>query len=305
MLDKDMSDAVHARLAGEIDDLPPLPWDLLGHGLWGAVYDLGDGTVLKITQRHGGLGTGTSKLIREAAALKLLGGLALKRLRTPRLVAYGLWDNPFAFSGSYMGPPLAGWIRTERVAGRAHEETSFFGRMASEGQRFGEELGAAIALFQRETAPLLADAATLGNSLVRSLGEALPRIGSPEHRRKVELLKAACEAQGADAVLHGDINLTNVLSSRDGLAFIDFAEAGVGTAEADLRHFESKGTLRDAVFRGFAAVAGRMPDPERYRLGVAVDAAVSLAIGGDSGHPREGLRRRQWLDEMLRQSGIS
>ena len=305
MFDQETGHAVHARIAGDIDDLPPPPWRLIGEGLWGEVHDLGDGTVLKLIRRHAGLGTGTSKLAREAAALKLAGGLAIGGLRIPNYRGHGHWDNPFAFGGSYNGPPLAGWIRMERMEGRARAETTFYGRMAEEGSRFGEELGAAIAAFHRETVACVPEAAKLGDSLMRSLEEALSRISSAEQRRRLDILRARWGASGgAPVFVHGDLNLSNVLGGPGGLAFVDFAEAGIGAPETDLRHFENTGPLRDAIFRGYAAVAGRMPDLERYRMAVAVDAAVSLAIGGDSGHPREGLRRRQWLDEALRQAGI-
>lgn len=306
MFDQTTSDAFQAKIAEKLEGLPPPPWHLVSEGLWGSVYDLGDGTVLKLTRRHGGLGSGESKIIREAAALRLLDDFSGPRLRVPKLVGHGLWDDPWGFGSSYSGPPLAGWLRCERMPGRHMEEAGFFGRASSERDRLGEDLGAAIADFHRLTAALVPEAAKLGDSLMRSLGEAMSRISAAEQRRKLEALKEVWRRDAPQPVfLHGDLNLSNVLEDRrSGIAFIDFAEAGIGAPEADLRHFENAGPLRDAVFRGYAAASGAMPNMQRYRLAVAVNAAISLAIGGESGHPREGLRRRQWLDEALAQAGL-
>ncbi|KAB7742648.1 phosphotransferase [Parvibaculum sedimenti] len=306
MFDQSTSDAFQAKIAEKLENLPSPPWRLVSEGLWGSVYDLGDGTVLKLTRRHGGLGTGESKIIREAAALRLLDGFSGPRLRAPKLIGQGLWDDPWGFGSTYSGPPLAGWLRCELMPGRHMEEAGFFGRASGDRDRFGEDLGAAIADFHRLTGSLVPDAAKLGDSLMRSLDEAMTRISAAEQRRKLDALKEAWRRDApAPVFLHGDLNLSNVLEERrDGLAFIDFAEAGVGAPEADLRHFENAGPLRDAIFRGYAAASGASPNLPRYRLAVAVNAAVSLALGGESGHPREGLRRRQWLDEALAQAGI-
>ena len=41
---------------------------LLGEGLWGRVYDLGDGTVLKVAREHcAGIGNGVEKIASEHA----------------------------------------------------------------------------------------------------------------------------------------------------------------------------------------------------------------------------------------------
>lgn len=125
-------------------------------------------------------------------------------------------------------------------------------------------------------------------------------------RRRLERLARTIEAEGGPRVfLHGDVNFSNLLAARrQRPALIDFAEAGVGFAEEDFRHFDNPGPLRDAIFRSYAAVAGRPIDDLRFRMGVAVNAAVSLALGNNTGHPREAMRRVSFLDEALRQAGI-
>ena len=105
---------IHDTIRDESPDLPAGPWPLIGEGVWGSVHDLGDGTVLKLVRRNGGLGTGESKHFRETTVLHLLAGLETSRLRLPRLAASGRFENAYGFSG----PPLAGWLRLEKLAGR-------------------------------------------------------------------------------------------------------------------------------------------------------------------------------------------
>ncbi|MBC7103499.1 MAG: phosphotransferase [Parvibaculum sp.] len=241
---------LHEAIAGDVPGLPAGPWVLLGEGLWGSVHDLGDGSVLKLVRRNGGLGTGESKHYRETAALRLLDGLQGSAPRLPRLLDAGRFENAYGFSG----PPLAGWLRLEKLEGKAVDEGRLYALKAEERERLKEMWAAADA----------------------------PRV-----------------------FLHGDLNLSNVLSARGlPVALVDFAEAGTGFPEEDFRHFDNPGPMRDAIFRSYAAVSGRAIDMHRFRMAVAVNATCSLAIGSNSGHPREGMRRVSFLDEALRQAGI-
>jgi|SRR5690606_12337097 hypothetical protein len=295
---------IHATLSADIPDLPDTDWTLLGEGLWGSVHDLGDGTVLKLVRRNGGLGTGESKIYREATALELLAPLTGSKagFLLPRLLGSGRFANPYGFSG----PPLAGWLRLEKLEGRPVDENGLYVLKMEERERIGEDIGAALAHFHGETTPLIEGAAKLSSPALRSIAEALTRINDPSLRARLDRLKEAIAAEDAPRVLlHGDLNFSNVLTARGRLpAFVDFAEAGVGFAEEDFRHFDNPGPLRDAIFRSYAAVSGQPIDMTRFRMGVAVNAAVSLALGSNAGHPREGMRRVSFLDEALRQAGI-
>lgn len=295
---------IHATLSADIPDLPDTDWTLLGEGLWGSVHDLGDGTVLKLVRRNGGLGTGESKIYREATALELLAPLTGSKagFLLPRLLGSGRFANPYGFSG----PPLAGWLRLEKLEGRPVDENGLYVLKMEERERIGEDIGAALAHFHGETTPLIEGAAKLSSPALRSIAEALTRINDPSLRARLDRLKEAIATEDAPRVLlHGDLNFSNVLTARGRLpAFVDFAEAGVGFAEEDFRHFDNPGPLRDAIFRSYAAVSGQPIDMTRFRMGVAVNAAVSLALGSNAGHPREGMRRVSFLDEALRQAGI-
>ncbi|MBO6633769.1 aminoglycoside phosphotransferase family protein [Parvibaculum sp.] len=291
---------LHDSLASEIPDLPAGPWPLLGEGVWGTVHDLGDGTVLKLVRQNGGLGTGASKHFREASALRLLGNMT--GLRLPQLVDAGRFENAYGFSG----PPLAGWLRLEKLAGRPADEGGLYALKTQERERLGEEIGAALADFHDRGRALAGDAGKLGNPNLRSIDEAMARISAPEQRARLERLKEMIAAEeGERVLLHGDLNFSNILVARgERPGFIDFAEAGTGLPEEDFRHFENPGPLRDAIFRTYAAISGRAIDMQRVRMAIAVNAACTLAIGSNAGHPREGMRRVSFLDEALRAAGI-
>lgn len=154
---------IHETVSGEIPDLPQGPWPLLGEGLWGTVHDLGDGSVLKLVRRNGGLGSGESKHYREVTALRLLG--AIDGLRLPRLLDAGRFANAYGFSG----PPLAGWLRLEKLDGMPVDENGLYALRGEERERLGEEIGAAIAAFHADTAALAAAAEKLGSPALRSI----------------------------------------------------------------------------------------------------------------------------------------
>lgn len=288
--------------AQEIPDLPEGPWALIGEGLWSSIHDLGDGSVLKLVRRHGGLGSGESKYFREAAALGILGGLSLSTPRVPRLIASGRFENAYGYSG----PPLAGWLRLEKMPGRPIDGDGLYALKSEERERLGEEIGAAMAHFHEKGTHLIAEAAKLGNPSIRSIDETLSRISAPSQRTRLETLKELWAAEeGPRVFLHGDLNFSNVLAARGApVTFLDFAEAGVGLPEEDFRHFDNPGPMRDAIFRSYAVVSGHTIDMRRFRMSIAVNAAASLAIGSNTGHPREAMRRVNFLDEALRQAGV-
>lgn len=303
-----VDESLQGTLRNLIPDLPQNQWRLAGEGMWGKVIDLGDQTMLKLVHRNGGIGSGDSKLIREAKALALLDGLKTSDFRAPKLIGHERWNNAWMLGGAYMGPPMAGWIRMEKLPGHVADENALHGAGARDRDRLGEAIGAAIACFHADTSILVGGAESLGDPLLRALDEAIPRLNGPHDKARMDRLRANWLAQsGRRVMLHGDLNLGNILRGgpRDPLSLVDFAECGIGAPEYDLRHFENAGPLRDAVFRGYAAMIGAMPDMTRYRMGVAVAAAVTLAISGAGGHPREASRRRYWLDETLYQAGIN
>lgn len=306
MFDLPTLHALYKEIAPHTEALAPPPWVLAGEGLWGSVFDLGDGTMLKVVRRHGGLGSGEALHHREASALAFLGGLATDYVRVPRLIASS------AFTNSYIGsaPPLAGWLRIERIAGKRLTTDGVLTMNARERDLLGERIGAAVADFGVEaSARATAAESKLADTITRSLMLSRAQLSTAELHRAADAISLGWEnlrASGPLVFVHGDLNPGNLIDAgpREPLGFVDFAEAGWSLAEAEFRHFEPLGALRDSTFRGVTARRGRGPDMRAYYLAAAADALMTIAIQGNAGHPRDAMRRMGLLRHCLAEAGL-
>ncbi|MDO8290637.1 MAG: phosphotransferase [Parvibaculum sp.] len=308
MFDPATLDALYKDIAPASADLPaPAHWVLAGEGLWGSVYDLSDGTMLKVVRRHGGLGNGETLHHREVQALTLLNGLTTDYVRVPKLVGAA------PFTNSYLGsaPPLAGWVRMEGLQGRRLSTDSVLSSPARSRDLLGERIGAAIADFNL-AATRLAEAAgsKLADTITRSLILARNQLGSAEMHRACDAIAKAwldlC-AQGPLVFVHGDLNPSNIIDNGadQPLGLVDFAESGWSLAETEFRHFEPLGAMRDSAFRGYTARSGNPPDLKAYYLASAADALMVIALRGNAGHPRDQMRRTGLLRHCLHEAGLT
>lgn len=308
MFDTATLQALQNEVAPHSEALPaPAEWRLAGEGIWGSVFDLGDGSMLKLVRKHGGLGNGEALHHRETEALALLDGLATDYVRVPRLIAAK------AFTNNYIGsaPPLAGWLRTEALPGTRLSTDRVLTMPAREREMLGERIGAAVADFSAEATKRAQAAETkLADTITRSLTLARVQLGSAELHRAADAIGEAWEARrakGPIVFVHGDINPGNLID--DGanrpLGLVDFAESGWSLIETEFRHFEPLGALRDMAFRGLAARRGEGPDLQNYYLASAADALMTIAIQGNGGHPRDQMRRSGLLKHCLAEAGLA
>ena len=290
------------------EGLPASPhWQLAGEGLWGSVYDLSDGTMLKIVRRHGGLGNGEALHHREMSALTLLNGLTTSYVRVPKLI------NASAFTNSYIGsaPPLAGWLRMEALTGQRLSTDSVLTMPARARDLLGERIGAAIADFNAAATALAAAADNkLADTISRSLALARNQLGSAEMHRAADAIASAWDtlkARGPLVFVHGDVNPGNIIDNGTAtpLGLVDFAESGWSLSETEFRHFEPLGAMRDSAFRGYTARRGTPPDLTAYYLASAADALMVVALRGNAGHPRDQMRRTGLLRHCLREAGLT
>tara|TARA_R110000824_G_scaffold118960_14_gene272081 strand:- start:202117 stop:203046 length:930 start_codon:yes stop_codon:yes gene_type:complete len=299
--------AVYKEVAPLSADLPmPDRWKLAGEGLWGQVYDLGDGSMLKLVRRQGGLGNGEALHHREVSALTFLSGMRSAYMRIPQFLGGETFNNPYIGSA----PPMAGWLRIETLSGTRLTVDRALTMPAQTRQILGERIGAAIADFNNEATKLaLAADIKLADTITRSLALARAQLGSPELHRAADLIGAAWEvarARGPLVFVHGDINLGNLVDhgEKEPLGLVDFAESGWSLAATEFRHFEPLGALRDAAFRGFATREGAPPDLGDYYLASAANALMTIAITGNAGHPRDQMRRSGLLRHCLHEAGL-
>ena len=308
MFDTATLQALQKEVAPHSKVLPaPEEWRLAGEGIWGSVFDLGDGSMLKLVRKHGGLGNGEALHHREAEALTLLDGLTTDYVRVPRLI------TAKAFTNNYIGsaPPLAGWLRIEALPGKRLSTDKVLTMPARDREMLGERIGAAIADFSVEATKRAQKVETkLADTITRSLTLARIQLGSAELHRAADTIAEAWEARrakGPVVFVHGDINPGNLID--DGanrpLGLVDFAESGWSLIETEFRHFEPLGALRDMAFRGLTARRGEGPDLQNYYLASAADALMTIAIQGNGGHPRDQMRRSGLLKHCLAEAGLA
>ncbi|MCE8000175.1 MAG: aminoglycoside phosphotransferase family protein [Rhodobiaceae bacterium] len=302
-----IEDLTHATLDAQGVTLPPPPWNEIGEGLWGIVYDLGDGSVLKLVRKRGGLGAPGPLIQREVAALKALGNRRCGGFDIPELLGHGDIDlpaNPFV-------APLEGWLRLSKLEGRRLGEA--IPSTPDGRQRVGETLGAALADFHHDAMTISETAGLPQNDpILRAVGQLRDALAKPEDKALCDSLKERWMSSSASPVfLHGDVNLSNVLVTGTGsFSLLDFAECGMGAPHAEFRHFEERPEIRDAIFMGYQAASGTPIDLDVYYLAATVNALGTLYHGGTvqpgvaANDPRKGMRLRGMVRHCASKAGL-
>jgi len=282
-------------------NLPAPDWPKLGEGVWGCVYDLGDGTLLKTIRKQGGLGSGLSKWARERHVLEKLSALPVKGFDIPDFLGAG----ELSLGATAWSAPLQGWIRMSNLGAKTlHREQSVRGGR----QQLGEEIGACLAHFHSLRIPSDSSLRTLKNPLLRTLDELEGRLGRPDEGRLIQSLRSEIERQCQDIELvltHGDIHTENICRRDTGeLGLFDWAECGMGPRETDLKHFELFPDLRDAVVLGYQIASGTKINWDLYYLAATVNALTGMALHA-GGTIRDEQRVRGLVDHCAQQAGIS
>lgn len=302
-----IEDLTHDTLRAQGVTLPPPPWNELGEGLWGIVYDLGDGSVLKLVRKRGGLGSAAALIQREISALNVLGARKCGGFEIPELRGHGdinLPANPFV-------APLEGWLHLSKLEGRRLGNA--IPPTPDGRQQLGETLGAALADLH-EDATEITDAKDLPQKdpILRAIGQLRDALAKPEDKALCDGLKERWVSVSSPAVfLHGDINLSNILvTADDRFSLLDFAECGMGAAHAEFRHFEERPELRDAIFMGYQVASGQPIDLDVYYLAATVNALATLYHGGTvqpgvaANDPRKGMRLRGMVRHCASKAGL-
>src|SRR5262245_13211094 len=121
------------------------PTRLLGEGVWGRVYDLDDGTVLKIAREAcAGIGSGGAKIENECIALQLLAATGALAGLIPVVRGRGEIPptSPLAAEG------FAIWLRMTKVPGRSISPKHVSGLSRSQQSRIARDVGVAVARVQ-------------------------------------------------------------------------------------------------------------------------------------------------------------
>ncbi|MDE0538974.1 MAG: phosphotransferase [Rhodospirillales bacterium] len=237
-------------------DLEQLP--MLGRGVWGSVLDLGDGTVLKLGKRSGGIGDGHEKFRHEAMVLDRLAQVTSPiGPLLPVVVEWDVLNQAIQFEGE----PHTIWMRQTKLAGRLATIDQVLGMRGTERRALAasvaESLAGLYGAFER--AGIAADLRSSGGVADFQLGdirlEAMDRERLEKFRRIAALLDPA-----DDHPIHGDFNISNILLDNGGkvVGVVDFAETRLGRLEEDLCSITSEiPALRQDYVERVEAASGR------------------------------------------------
>ncbi len=263
------------------------PTRLLGEGVWGRVYDLGDGTVLKIAREAcAGIGSGGAKIENECIALQLLAAAGALAGLIP--VVRGRGDIPPTSLLAADGFTV--WLRMTKLPGRSISPEQVGGLPRSQQSRIARDIGVALARVQAALRDALAVARpslapASATAAYAEIATAAEQLGDPFYMGAIATL-ARARSQLQPAVLahavHGDFNTSNILVGDDGgiCGILDFAEWGADFPEKDFAHIlQELPGLADHVVASYERASGFVTDPARLTLALAENAVFGAVIG--------------------------
>jgi aminoglycoside phosphotransferase (APT) family kinase protein len=272
-------------------DLPPFEIArvtkrrLLGEGLWGRIYDLGDGTVVKIApERCAGIGSGRQKIESECAALTFIAAMAKLSRLVP--VASGHGDIPASSLLAKEG--FACWLRMTKMQGR-HLGSEDIERLDHRQQAIvGRNIGVALAYLHKglgDALPQRTLSVVEGAAAYATISDAARQLADPLYTDAVSWLVEARRRVPSHILArpsHGDFNISNLLFSRDCevCAILDFAEWGADFPEKDISDvLHEMPVLPPDLITAYERVSGFRIDSSRIALGFAENALFGAVIG--------------------------
>lgn len=295
------------RLAGIVDGLPG-PFPVLGTGVWGTVLELGDGTVLKLGRKKGGIGDGLEKAKRESAVLTALAARRqyFRGLAFPGAVAGGeIPANDALFNEGYVY-----WKRLTKMSVPTMNGERFKNMSSQQKLIFAESLAEAMYEFHSvfKNHPMESDQGRFHKT--ESLLELKSYTLRDSDRRAADfLITAFDEARFKNQLVfgHGDLNFGNVTVDESGrvAGFIDFAETAWTFPEAELCHFLNEADFTDLVVKRYEAISGEKLSPGLLELCAANNALFGAVICEYcTGEQDEARECRSWLGRHLDNLGF-
>lgn len=279
-----------------IESFDPARYPLLGEGVWGRVYDLGDGTVLKIArEKSAGIGSGREKIEREYAALGALAGAQDVRGLIPR--ALGKGDVPANASLAAQGFSL--WLRMEKISGKPLTADDIECASEDDRQRVGESCGRTLARLHKAMQGVAIprnDAGNYNDLKADMAGNAFYLACIAALEQETARIPAAILCRPA----HNDYNISNILfQNNEVCGILDFAEWGAGFPEKDISDvIREIPCIEDHMIRAYERESGFKVDSRKISVGLAENALYGAAIEERRNNPIETAKS---LDVLIRE----
>lgn len=255
---------------------------LLGEGVWGRVFDPGDGTVVKLMRQGGGLGAVADLWANEAAALRTLEGLVVP-VAVPRLVDAAMLDEEET--------GFAAYLRLTRLPGHPLDDDSLPALLSAPGGRFAAQLGETLAVLHglEDTAGFADPRADRDRAHLAEMAPGVAHVAGPRAIAAIDAGLSALETAGDTVASHGDINSTNLLADDNGnlCGLIDWAEARRDWREAEFCHLILLEGALAPVRAAYEAASGRRLDDARLDLVGLHNALIGIVICRKLGEDEE------------------
>lgn len=282
----------------------PQQHTLLGEGVWGRVYDLGDGSVLKIARETcSGVGSGQEKITREYEALRALAGLP--ELKDLLSTAMGTGEIPQHSDLRKDGFTV--WLRTKKLHGQRLCISQIEELSEKDRNLVGASIGKTLAVLHRAMASLPKASLSMGEAKTQpdpygDIKKAIahdPICMACAKTLEEEWFKIPEDIRSRPA--HNDYNTSNLLFEEYQVcAVLDFAEWGINFPEKDISDILKEcPSLADPMVTAYEQELGWKTDPRRIALGIAENMLYGIAIYEGSGDMESAQRARGDLVRQL------
>ncbi|MCB1556928.1 MAG: phosphotransferase [Alphaproteobacteria bacterium] len=296
-----METAAYKKLS--IADFRPEEHHLLGEGVWGQVYDLGDGTVLKLAKEtSSGIGNGREKIEREYTALNSLAGASGIGSFLPRVVEWG--DVPPNSDLARSG--IALWLRSTKKEGDCLFVSEAKALPVEEQELIGHSIGKTLAHLHTAMASIPYGQGLNPGTLYSAIKEEVS--GNPFYTKCIAILEEELALIPSDILnraAHNDYNISNLLfSGHDVCAVLDFAEWGPCFPEKDVSDIVQECPfLTETLIEAYESVSAFKIDRRRLELGLAENALYGAVISERRGDAEEHRSERDKLCHHLKTLG--
>jgi aminoglycoside phosphotransferase (APT) family kinase protein len=280
-----------------IDDFKPEKLRLLGEGVWGRVYDLDDGTVLKLARETtSGIGSGREKIEREYAALKSLSGVP----EIDGFLPHALEKGEISPGSALAKDGFTLWLRCTKKEGESLCVSEVEALSVEDKERVGHSIGRTLARLHGAMASIPYGQPMDPGSLYAEIKKEVS--GNPFYTGWIATLEKELALIPSDILnraTHNDYNISNLLfSGHDVCAVLDFAEWGPCFPEKDVSDIvKDCPSLTESLIEAYERESTFKIDRRRLALGLAENALYGVVISERKGDEEE---RRSEQNMLLR-----
>jgi len=278
------------------------PSSVLGTGLWGEVFDVGEDTVLKLSRRKcAGIGDGWIKVQREVEVLKAIEATGEhSELSIARVCG---WGERSIQSPSTDNREL--WLQMTKVLGKGRTVAELHSLREKEKSVVAISIATAIAEIHR----LLRLSAgklhlpTAEDSLLMIQDEVRDHPETKSGAKYIAQLLKAVKAIGCSSldIIHGDFNISNILFCADSVsAVVDFAETRQGFWEEDIAAIvDELPSYQRRIIAAFELATGRSVSEQKLNYGLTLRALLTFLISCRLQPSQHHRKEKKQLEQRL------